>query len=282
MSAPTFRVFISAVSKELATCRHEVARVLRRKGLEVLDQEHFSQGPATLLERLRDYIQQCEAVVLLVGEQCGAFPTDEHAAALGSIRIFDKYRATTGQPRGSYTQWEFLLAKHFDKPTYVFFTDTAHGFMPDAPNPEGADLRVCQQAYRDWIKQTGEHRDALTTPAKLIEDVLVLPFPRPGPAQADLAPLSQPGQALQGARRVFGATTHKVAPGSAGAGDGYCWQGIARAGRRRQDAAGGRVCLAASGRLQRRAVCPRRHFARAAPESGRAVGAVGARSAGKA
>lgn len=31
----------------------EIARVLRRKELEIRDQEHFSQGPATLIERLR-------------------------------------------------------------------------------------------------------------------------------------------------------------------------------------------------------------------------------------
>ncbi len=68
----------------------EVAWVLRRKGLEIRDQEHFSQGPATLIERLRDYIQQCQAVVLLVGERCGTFPTDEHAAALGAVPVFDK------------------------------------------------------------------------------------------------------------------------------------------------------------------------------------------------
>jgi len=71
--------------------------VLRRKGLEVREQEHFSQGPATLLERLRDYIQQCNAVVLLVGQRCGAFPSDEHAAALGPVPAFDRYQAATAR-----------------------------------------------------------------------------------------------------------------------------------------------------------------------------------------
>jgi hypothetical protein len=183
MTTPaTFRVFLSAVSNELKSCCLEVARVLRRKGLEVRDQEHFSQGPATLIERLRDYIQQCDAVVLLVGERCGTFPTDEHAAALGSVPVFEKYRAASGQPRASYTQWEFFLAKHYGKKTYVFFTDT--GFTPDKPNSEGPDLHACQQAYRDWIKQMGEYRDPFTTSTKLNEDVLVLPFPdlgRPKP-----------------------------------------------------------------------------------------------------
>jgi hypothetical protein len=82
-----------------------------------------------------------------------------------------QYASATGQPRASYTQWEFFLAKHYGKNTYVFFTDQAQGFVPDAPDPEDADLRACQEAYRAWIKHTGEHRDALTTTAQLIEDV---------------------------------------------------------------------------------------------------------------
>jgi tetratricopeptide (TPR) repeat protein len=178
----TFRVFISAVSGELGSYRREVARVLRRKGLEVRDQEHFSQGPATLLERLRDYIQQCDAVVLLVGERYGAFPTDEHAQALGPVPSFDEYRRAKGQPQASYTQWEFLLARHFDKSTYTFVTDGRSA--PDRPSDEASELGARQQAYREWIELLGLHRGLLTTPAKLIEDVLVLKLPdlgRPKP-----------------------------------------------------------------------------------------------------
>ncbi len=174
-SPPTYRIFLSTVTRELGSYRVEVARALRRKELEVRDQEHFRQGPATLLEQLRDYIKKCDAVILLIGERCGAFPTEEHAAALGVIPLFDSYRAATGQSRGSYTQWELFLAKHYGKKTYVFLSDP--GFSADEPNPEDADLRSCQAAYRAWIETTGEHRDALTIKAKLIEDVLVLPFP---------------------------------------------------------------------------------------------------------
>ncbi len=79
----SFRVFLSAVSNELASYRAEVARVLRRKGIEVRDQEHFRLGGATLVEALRDYIRECDAVVLLVGDQCGSLAGQEHAAELG-------------------------------------------------------------------------------------------------------------------------------------------------------------------------------------------------------
>lgn len=194
----SYRIFISAVSNELGHYRREVARVFRRKGLEVCDQEHFSQGPATLIERLSDYIQQCDAVVLSVGERCGAFPSDAHAAALGKIPIFEQYRAAAGQTRVSYTQWEFILAKHHGRKTYVFLTDA--GFTPDEPDTEAADLHACQQAYRAWIKDFGEHRDLLTTPAKLIEDVLVLPFPDLGRPKPIVLPYPSLGTLFKGRR----------------------------------------------------------------------------------
>ena len=176
MPAPReFRLFISAVSGELKSYRGEVARVLRRKELEVRDQEHFRQGPATLLEQLAGYIQKCDAVIFLVGERAGVFPSDDQVSALGAIPIFEQYRRESSQARASYTQWEFLLAKHYGKHTYVFFT--GKGFSPDNPDDEGADSRSSQPAYRQWIIHKGEHREGLETAAKLIEDVLVLPFP---------------------------------------------------------------------------------------------------------
>lgn len=186
----SFRIFVSAVSRELGSYRREVARVLRRKGLEVRDQDHFNMGPATLLEKLRDYIRECDAVILLVGERSGAFPTDEHSASLGPIAIFDGYRTASGQIGASYTQWEFLLAKHFGRKTYTFFT--VPGFASDQANDEDDAARATQAAYRAWIDRSGEHRDALTTPAKLIEDVLVLDFPDLGRPK----PISLPYQSL--------------------------------------------------------------------------------------
>ena len=170
----TLRVFVSAVSDELESYRRKVVDVLHRKQLEVRDQEHFSQGPATLIERLRDYIQQCDVLIALVGERCGAFPADKEAAALGSVPVFDEYCAATRQASASYTQWEFFLAQQQGKQIYVFITDK--GFVPDAPNPENADRYALQQAYREWIKQSGKHYDKLTDLPTLTEDVLVLPF----------------------------------------------------------------------------------------------------------
>jgi tetratricopeptide (TPR) repeat protein len=165
------KIFLSAVTGELGNYREELHRALLRKKLEPRIQEYFRPGTATLLEMLRDYIHECDRVILLVGERCGAFPTDEEVKVIGSIPEFDRYRAHSGQNRASYTQWEFFLARHFDKPIQVFFT--GKDFKPKEPNSEANDLRTCQQAYRDWIKRLGLVRTTLTTPEKLIEDVLV-------------------------------------------------------------------------------------------------------------
>ena len=116
-----FRIFISAVTGELGSYRQALAKELRRKGLDVCDQEHFRQGGATLLEALRDYIQSCDAVIFLVGDRCGAMATPEHATALGDIPGFKAYAAATGQKEASYTQWEFYLAKTLrPEDLYVF------------------------------------------------------------------------------------------------------------------------------------------------------------------
>jgi len=195
-SKSTYRVFLSAVTRELGTYRIEVARVLRRKGLEVRDQEHFRQGPATLLGQLRDYIEHCDAVILLIGERCGAFPTEEHAAALEPILLFESYRRWKGQVRASYTQWELFLAKHYGKKTYVFLSSP--GFKPDEANSEDADLQACQVAYREWMITSGEHWDSLTTREKLIEDVLVLPFPDLSALKPVSLPYSSLGPLFQG------------------------------------------------------------------------------------
>ncbi len=202
MRAPaTYRVFLSAVTRELGSYRTEIARVLWRKELEVREQEHFRQGPATLLEQLRAYIERCDAMILLVSERRGAFPTDEHAAALGSVPTFEDYRKATGEARASYTQWELFLAKHYGKKTYVFLSEP--GFKPDEANPEGADLQACQVLYREWLRASGKNYDSLTTKEKLVEDVLVLPFPDLSTPKPIVLPYASLGDLFQGREEML-------------------------------------------------------------------------------
>lgn len=73
-----------------------------------------------------------------------------------------------------------------------------HGFHGHGPGIETADLHACQQAYRAWIKDIGEHYDALTTAAKLIEDVLVLSFPDLGRPKPIALPYHSLGSLFKG------------------------------------------------------------------------------------
>jgi WD40 repeat protein len=172
----SFRVFVSAVSGELQSYRKEAVRVLRRKEHDVRDQEHFRLSSGTLLEKLSNYIARCNAVLALVGERCGSFPTPEHVRALGPIPVYEDYLRASGQTRCSYTQWEILLALHFGKPLYFFFSPDM-GFRPDSPNPEDADLQASQRAFRNWLENRGVDRLPLTSTQQLAEDVAVLPLP---------------------------------------------------------------------------------------------------------
>ncbi|MBF9223096.1 tetratricopeptide repeat protein [Hymenobacter ruricola] len=176
-TATHYHVFLSAVSKELGSYRAKVAAVLRRKGLTVCEQQDFRQGGGTLIQSLADYIAQCDAVILLVGERCGGQPTDAHAASLGEVAEapYADYRAHSSETALSYTQWEYLLARHHNRRTLVY--ETTDDFTPDEPNPEGPADRRRQQAYRAWLRHLGKHTEPLTTQAKLVEDVLVQDFP---------------------------------------------------------------------------------------------------------
>jgi tetratricopeptide (TPR) repeat protein len=170
-AAGQFRVFVSAVSSELKSFRGEIARVLRTAAIDVEDQEHFHQGPGTLLEKLNDYISKCDAVLFLVGDRAGEFPKGAPPEALGDVGVFNDYCAATEQTRASYTQWEYLLAKHHGKPHYVFFT--AKGFIPDGKDTQPDPDDASQAAFRQWLKQTDKQWDELVTREKLVERTLV-------------------------------------------------------------------------------------------------------------
>ncbi|HEV7672171.1 MAG TPA: tetratricopeptide repeat protein [Thermoanaerobaculia bacterium] len=232
----THRIFLSAVTKELGSYRSEVARVLRRGEVDVREQDHFRQGSGTLLERLRDYIEQCDAVILLIGDRCGAFPTEEHAAALGPVPAFEVYRKATGQARASFTQWEYFLAKQYGKKTYIYLT--AAGCTPDEPNSEDAALLACQAAYRGWLEASGKHYDSFASKAQLVEHVLVVQA-RPSDlrtAKVIHLPYASLGDLFQGREGVLSILHKKLSerkPGQATAIAGKAVHGLGGVGKSR-------------------------------------------------
>ncbi|MCP5142293.1 MAG: tetratricopeptide repeat protein [Chromatiales bacterium] len=180
-AARSFRVFLSAVSADLGEHRLALARALRRLGLTVDDQAHFSQGDATLLQRLEEYVVGADLVILLVGHEPGAYPQPAQVVRLGDRPIYRQWLIDSGQTAASYTQWEYLFARHHGKRMYRFLTAA-----PDAT------AQPAQAAWHRWLRGQGDHYDALADIPKLIEDVLVLDLPH----LARPIPIALPFQSL--------------------------------------------------------------------------------------
>jgi hypothetical protein len=64
MAGTERRLFLSAVSREFASCRVELDKRLRDH-FQVHTQEYFAQGSGRLLDHLDQYIETCDAVVHL-------------------------------------------------------------------------------------------------------------------------------------------------------------------------------------------------------------------------
>ena len=123
-------IFISATSKDLKSCRQLVRDALLTMGCLPVVQDHFAPDARTVREMLRARIATCDAVIHLAGECYGAEPFERDPA----------------EPRRSYTQMEYDMARVLKKPVYTFIC--AAGFPYDAHEPESADLRALQDAHR--------------------------------------------------------------------------------------------------------------------------------------
>ena len=72
------RVFLSCVISEFKSYRLKMANqlgALKHHPFEVKVQEDFQQGGYTLLDKLADYVRECDLVIHLAGDACGARPT---------------------------------------------------------------------------------------------------------------------------------------------------------------------------------------------------------------
>lgn len=80
-SPQEFLVFLSAVSSEFETARHEMANDLGSGNVLVRVERSFRQevGTDTMLRPPHDYISSCTAVVCVIGQRNGSFPTPTEA-----------------------------------------------------------------------------------------------------------------------------------------------------------------------------------------------------------
>lgn len=165
------RVFLSCVSSEFKSYRLKLANhlgALKGHPFEVKVQEDFQQGGYTLLDKLADYIRECDLVIHLAGDACGARPTPEHVRAM-----FHKLGDTPPDPlpEWSYTQWEFHLAQRFNRKMLLYFA------AADAPRDCAWPVRQTdeetrlQQSHREAIRRSGKHYAAFTSYNTFVREV---------------------------------------------------------------------------------------------------------------
>ena len=88
------RVFISAVSRELGSVRKLVKKGLEDNDYHAVEQDNFPPDYRQLVDKLRERIRSCDAVVHIAGLCYGAEPE----------------KRPNGEPRRSYTQLEYEYA----------------------------------------------------------------------------------------------------------------------------------------------------------------------------
>jgi tetratricopeptide (TPR) repeat protein len=121
------RVFLSCATAVHGALRRELDSTLRRARFEVRFQEVFRQEVVDTLDKLELEVRPCALVLHFIGENPGACPTEREVKAflaarpgfLGArpdlvTRIGADFSGVT------YTQWEALLALHYDIPMLVF------------------------------------------------------------------------------------------------------------------------------------------------------------------
>lgn len=70
------RVFISRTTAGLAALAEQVAEVLRQRGIEPIIQTGFYPSTHDVKGMLAEHLQQCDAVICLIGTAYGSGPHD--------------------------------------------------------------------------------------------------------------------------------------------------------------------------------------------------------------
>ncbi len=105
---------------------------MRKRGYDVDDQAIFNLTYLEIAEKLEQRIAACDAVVCLIGFAYGGEPS----------------KWPPDQPRRSYTQWEYFLARKLNKPVYRLLADEGTPFDHETRKPESKTVLQLQRKYR--------------------------------------------------------------------------------------------------------------------------------------
>jgi len=150
------KIFISAVSAQFKDCRNQLRSDLTARGHVVRVQEDFQQGPGTLLQRLEEYVAECNCVIIIVGNAYGVDPQ------LAEVPL--------GCPARSYTQWEYFFtagerlngARVPRKQFYLYFA--SEKYLHDHVVTQSPDLAERQRLFVEELKASGKFWATFDTP----------------------------------------------------------------------------------------------------------------------
>lgn len=166
------RVFLSSVTNELGEVRDAVRSVLnkwQKHGLQTTVQSDFGTGGNTLLEKLDDYILECDAVLFLIGDTSGAFATkNEFQKLIARYPSLEDDIPQIGELRAggqelSYTQWEYWLSTFHNKKRLVYVDER----QDRSQTGVSATEIDSQRRFRVAVEEVGKDRSTFTSSESL-------------------------------------------------------------------------------------------------------------------
>ena len=179
------RIFVSSTNRDLKTYRRLASESLRKRGYDPDDEAIFNLTFLEIGEQLKQRIAKCDAVVCLIGLVYGGEPSN----------------GPSGQPRRSYAQWEYFLARELMKPVYLLLADNVTPF--DRHKPESKTKQQLQLKYRGRIIRDRDWR-SFANKDQLRAELAELRFPwEPPPPEHQPCnlPFKTIGRCSRGVRR---------------------------------------------------------------------------------
>lgn len=152
-------IFVSGVSSEFRTFRKAVRDVLLAKNIFPIVQDSFPPDYRQVRQMLTEHISGSDAVICLVGFGYGAEPRN---------------RPET-EPRCSYTQLEYHIARELNKPVYIFLSDETIRPCDESP-AEDDERQAIQQAHRAIVTGGDELWHVFTAKDQLLTLVAEIPI----------------------------------------------------------------------------------------------------------
>jgi tetratricopeptide (TPR) repeat protein len=152
-------VFISATTRDLGSYRREIKDALLSLQIFPIEESSFTLAYGPLTEMLRALIGRCDAVIHLAGFYYGAEPP----------------QLPPGEPRRSYTQLEYDVARKLGKRIYLFLA--TKDFETDKSLTQTDEEKGLQMAHRQAIQSCGDIYYPFASSQEVASQVLKLRFP---------------------------------------------------------------------------------------------------------